>query len=1247
MHDVVLCTTLHPGEKGIFADPFPPSGRDGASVKAPGMHLACNYPDSSLTTEDPLRQTVRLPQDARAASMAAADRRRYGRMENREQTTVTGFRPGTSPLGIWSLSIGASIGWGSFIVTCNAYLQKSGILGTVFGLLVGMSVILVITWNLQYMIQVSPDAGGVYSFQKKVSGKDLGFLALWFTLQTYMAVLWANITSVPLFARFFLGRLFQFGFHYSIFGYEVWFGEALLSICAVVLTGLLCAGSARLTRRILVAAALVFAAGFSLCAVFVLLRHDPSFSFAPMFAEGSSPFSQIVRIAAISPWAFIGFENVSHFSEEYTFPVKKIRGILLWSVVLTTLLYLFVSLLSISAYPPEYDSWMAYIEDMGNLEGIKAVPAFYAANHYLGQAGVALLMLALFGVILTSLIANTLALSRLLYAAGRDGEAPQVLSRLNSKGIPSKAILAIVAVSSLIPFLGRTAIGWIVDVTSLGATLIYGLVSFGVYRHARAAGHTRQARIGLLGCVLMVCFILLLLIPGLLSFDAMATESYVLFIVWSVLGLGYFRRLISRDSHEEYEHHVIVWVILLVLILFASMMWVSRATEQAANEAVERIYLYHQEHPNHAMADSEVERVRFLHEQARQISNTNMMYSMVSLSLFVLCFSIMLNNYRQTQKLGKRLTDAEAAARAAQKIAELKASLSALLNNMPGMNFSKDARTGVYLACNQAFADYAHKETPDGVIGLTDAQIFDAETTRHFIEDDRMALSMETPYIFFEDVLDATGNQKQFQTTKLKYTDDVGRLCILGMCQDVTEMVRIQRENATTKEAYEKARSTGIIFTHIAKTLARNYTNLYYVNTETGEFIEYRTDDESSMLTETRRGDNFFDECVKDAHRYVHPDDRDTFLRTMERQSLLQLLEQRHTHTLTYRLRSDHGPTYVAMKISRMDDDARMIVIGVASADEQMKQQRLAQRLKEERIAYARINALVGDFLCIYVVVPETGLFREYSSTERNPLLSMPKEGKDFFAVAREDAKKSVHPGDLARFLSLFTLEGVLAEIERSGIFTLSFRMSIGGKPLHVQLKAAIIEENDGRRLVVGINDIDSSVRQEKEYARRLAQVQTQAYYDALTGVRNRHAYLDAAAQLDQRLQENTPTAFAISILDVNNLKLINDAEGHQAGDQYLRKACKIICDIFSHSPVFRIGGDEFAVISQGDDYTHIQDLIEKVHQHNREALQTGGIVIACGMARFEGQSEVAQVFGRADQQMYENKTFLKSQSTQ
>ena len=876
-----------------------------------------------------------------------------------------GLKTNFTPMGMWAFSIGTSIGWGSFIVTCNTYLQKAGILGTAFGLLMGMAVIFVITWNLQYMIQEAPNAGGVYTFQKQVNGKDLGFLTFWFVLLTYMAILWANMTSLPLFARFFLGDVFHFGFHYTVFGYEVWFGAALLSICAVVVVGILCARSSRLPNGIMTVAALTFAAGFTFCAVLAFLRHGNGFSYEPLYTEGSSAFTQIVHIAAISPWAFIGFENISHFSEEYKFPVKRVRGILIGSVIVTTLLYLFVSVLSISAYPPEYESWLDYIRDMGNLDGIKAVPAFYAADHYLGQAGVTVLMLSLFAVILTSLIGNMLALSRLLYAAGREGEAPRALAKLNSRGVPARAIFTVVLVSAFIPFIGRTAIGWIVDVTTLGATLIYGLISLAVYRYAKQKDRRVERATGVAGMLLMLVFLLLLLIPDLLPFHAMESISYVLFIVWSVLGLFYYRILLHWEHNRERAQSMLVWIFLLVLVLFASMMWVSRATENAAHDAVERIFEYHQSHPDHDTEEADVEeRTAYLEQQATAISRTNTLYSSVSLGVFLLFTVILLNNYRDNQKLGRRLDEAKQEAASAKKIASLRESISTLLDNMPCMTFTKDAQTGVYLACNQAFANYAHKEKPADVAGLTDAQIFDAETAAHFVQDDKFALSMDSPYIFFEDVPDAAGNQMQLQTTKLKFVNSKGRTCLLGMSQDVTDLVRIQHENAMTKEAYENARSAGIMYTHIAQTLARDYTDMFSVNLDTEEFVAYRKGDRNSALSEMRRGWHFFSDCIEEMNESVYPDDQDTFLKALDRQTLMKALDRKDTFVLTYRQSGANGPIYVSMKVSRMEDDENFIIVAIANVDAEMRDAMSKSEALAEALASAEeANSAKTSFL--------------------------------------------------------------------------------------------------------------------------------------------------------------------------------------------------------------------------------------------------------------------------------------------
>ena len=579
----------------------------------------------------------------------------------------------------------------------------------------------------------------------------------------------------------------------------------------------------------------------------------------------------------------------------------------------------------------------------------------------------------------------------------------------------------------------------------------------------------------------------------------------------------------------------------------------------------------------------------------------------------------------------------------AARIAALKDTIVSLLDNMPAMTFTKDAQTGVYLACNQAFAAFAHKKGPAEVAGLTAAEIFGAEMAERFAEDDRMTLSMDEPYIFFEDVRDADGNRRQFQTTKLKYTNFSGQLCVLCMSQDVTDMVRIRRENATTKDAYEKARGTGVIYTHIAQALARGYTELFYVNLDSEEFIKYRSDD-NGTLTEVQRGWHFFEVCRLETEKIVYPDDRAAVIRAMDRKTLVAALDRNRTFVMTYRLISESGPIYVSMRISRMEDDERYIVLGVTDIDEEMRQRRAVERVKEEQIASARISALNGDLLCVYVVDPQTGRYREFSASASFETFAQAKEGPDFFAAAREAARTCSHPEDLNRFLSIFTPENILSEIERHGIFTLSYRLMLNGSSLYVQLKAAMVEEKEGRRLIVGINDIDAQVRQEEEYVRHLAKAQIEAKVDALTGVKNRHAYLEAEERLNRQIAAHRAPEFAIVILDVNDLKKVNDTAGHKAGDQYLRDACAIICEVFKHSPVFRVGGDEFAIIAQGRDYGRIEELIGRMRDQNALARQTGGIVIACGMAKRENDASVAPVFERADQNMYENKSRLKAE---
>ena len=415
------------------------------------------------------------------------------------------------------------------------------------------------------------------------------------------------------------------------------------------------------------------------------------------------------------------------------------------------------------------------------------------------------------------------------------------------------------------------------------------------------------------------------------------------------------------------------------------------------------------------------------------------------------------------------------------KIRELKQSISALLDNMPALSFSKDAKTGVYLACNQAFAEYAHKASPEGVVGLTDHEIFDSVTASHFVEDDKMALSMDEPYIFFEDVPDAAGNQRQFQTTKLKYIDTSGRLCTLGMCQDVTDMVRIQRENATTKEAYEKARGTGIIFTHIAQALARDYNFLYYVNLKTGAYVEYHTGKDFGLLTEARRGPDFFASCQQEVPTIVHPDDREALLRALNRETLRDELLRNSTYTITYRLLGQDEPVYVNLKASLMEDDEDYIIIGVTNIDSQMKQ--FFAQEKQKRHSDNMISALSADYHSVF-----------YLNLDRDEAICYRVDGRSRIGVGsgesfpfREQlaryARQYVRKDDQEGFLRFLDPEHIRSELEHETVIAHRYLTCRDGEEHYEQVRIAAFQtpDNRGRKRIqavgMGFSDVDRETR--------------------------------------------------------------------------------------------------------------------------------------------------------------------------
>ena len=114
--------------------------------------------------------------------------------------------------------------------------------------------------------------------------------------------------------------------------------------------------------------------------------------------------------------------------------------------------------------------------------------------------------------------------------------------------------------------------------------------------------------------------------------------------------------------------------------------------------------------------------------------------------------------------------------------------------------------------------------------------------------------------------------------------------------------------------------------------------------------------------------------------------------------------------------------------------------------------------------------------------------------------------------------------------------------------------------------------------------------------------------------------------------------------MEKNGLKTVNDTKGHEAGDRYIQDSCHIICDTFKHSPVYRIGGDEFVAILRGEDYENRHILMGIFNQIIEKNLKNGEVVIASGLEEyhFDEDDSLTKVFERADKKMYERKHLLK-----
>ncbi len=485
-----------------------------------------------------------------------------------------------SAFSIWGLSFGCVIGWGCIVMPGTTFLPDAGPLGSVIGHLAAAAMILIVCANYSVLAGRFPKSEGTYGYIREMLGNDYAFLTAWSLVISYLMLFWANSTAFMLIGRYFFGGVLQWGLRYTVAGYDVYMGEIITTlIIETVCCLFLCYMKRAVYVLRVILAAVLFASVLVLFAAMILHGeiHIPS----PAFSSGGSKGMQVLSVAVLAPWLFVGFETVYHEAGAGRYSLKRTVAGTTASVLAGMLVYIFLSLIAVSGVPEGCGSWRAYIDHLEAFRGLDGIPVLFNIQRVLGAKGTMLAAVTVFCALSTGVLGFLQSAAKIVQTMARDQLLPGCFSE-ESKGIPRRAVIAILILSLPIPFFGRTSIGWLVDVSTLAVAIVYAHISISAWKVARQESRFWACVTGLAGAILSAAAFVFLIIPNIFFQNALTAETYFMLAMWSLTGVIYYWFIFRRDRQNRFGQSTVMWIMMLTLLFLSVILWISMDTQNRA-----------------------------------------------------------------------------------------------------------------------------------------------------------------------------------------------------------------------------------------------------------------------------------------------------------------------------------------------------------------------------------------------------------------------------------------------------------------------------------------------------------------------------------------------------------------------------------------------------------------------------------------------------------------------------------------
>lgn len=391
-------------------------------------------------------------------------------------------------------------------------------------------------------------------------------------------------------------------------------------------------------------------------------------------------------------------------------------------------------------------------------------------------------------------------------------------------------------------------------------------------------------------------------------------------------------------------------------------------------------------------------------------------------------------------------------------------------------------------------------------------------------------------------------------------------------------------------------------------------------------------------------GKDFFKEALDSIDGCVYPDDREYAKTLYNKETILNNLDGKKSFSFKYRVMVNEEPRFFLFTVMR-ESNSQYLIFYEKDIQDELDAEKAQKENQKMTITFGQIaESLASNYDEIYYVEIADSSYIRYEANNLYGQLEISKSGEDFFRDCFDNIPQIVHKRDVEQVCEFIDKDNMIAALENHKDYSLTYRLIISDKPQYVRM--TVRKSSDGTHFIIGVENVDDEIQKEKQHLKELKIEKELARRDELTGIKNKTAY----KELEKSVQGNIDNGmdyldFGLVVCDSNNLKQINDTLGHAAGDEYIKASARLLCDIFVHSPVFRVGGDEFIVFLRGNDFTCRLELMEKLRGQVLENKRMGtGVILASGMSEYRPKSDnfVSDVFERADKEMYEDKQRLK-----